>query len=193
MFNWGGGEDDDASSVSSGSTAADQSVPTKLATSLHKRASSVGSGSARSSRRPSPKPSSDVTTQPAVVTLYREDQRVSLRAFLRTLLQNPQVATTTAMGEFLNAPHIQLNPEELQDVERRKEMDRKRIEEQKQFYAIAQLRAAELDIYMERFRRDVVEKSEMTDPCMCLADYCRWSLQAFRRNSSERKDLRPYS
>lgn len=39
---------------------------------------------------------------------------------------------------------------EVEDVTRRKAMDEKRVEEQKQFYEIARKRAAELDVYMEQ-------------------------------------------
>jgi len=45
------------------------------------------------------------------------------------------------MTEFLN----------LWDIEKRKAMDAKRLEEQKQFYEIARKRAAELDVYMEQY------------------------------------------
>ena len=93
------------------------------------------------------------------VVLYREDQRVSLRAFLRTFLQNEQISHSKAMLEFLTRNPIKLNEEEMDDVQRRKEMDEKRIEEQKKFYEIARQRARELDVYMEKFRRDVVERS----------------------------------
>ena len=91
--------------------------------------------------------------------LYREDQRVSLRAFLRTFLQNPQIAESKAMQDFLTGHPVRLNEEELNDIEKRKRMDEKRIEEQQRFYEIARERARELDIYMERFRRDIVERS----------------------------------
>lgn len=92
--------------------------------------------------------------------LYREEQRVSLRAFLRGYLQNPQIASTNAMREFLTTDPIELNEEEMEDVLRREEMDHKRVEEQKQFYEIAQQRARELDVHMEKFRRDIVESSK---------------------------------
>ena len=95
--------------------------------------------------------------------LYREDQRVSLRAFLRTLLQNEQVANSKAMHEFLSANPVRINEEEMIDIERRKEMDEKRIEEQRRFYEIARQRARELDVYMERFRRDIVESSKRSE------------------------------
>lgn len=93
------------------------------------------------------------------VVLYREDQRVSLRAFLRTFLQNQQIANSKAMLDFLTGNSVRPNEEELEDIQKRKVMDEKRIEEQKRFYEIARERARELDVYMERFRRDIVERS----------------------------------
>ena len=95
------------------------------------------------------------------VVLFREIQRVGLRAFIRTLLQNPQVAQTKAMSLFLTSNPIKLNEEEMGDLKRRKEMDELRIEEQRRFYEIARQRAKELDVYMERFRRDIVESSKL--------------------------------
>lgn len=68
------------------------------------------------------------------------------------------------MHEFLTRHPVKLNQEELEDVQRRKDMDEKRIEEQRRFYEIARERARELDIYMERFRRDIVESS--TSACI---------------------------
>ena len=41
-------------------------------------------------------------------------------------------------------------------------MDEKRVEEQRQFYEIARKRAAELDVYMEQFRQDIVERNGLT-------------------------------
>lgn len=64
------------------------------------------------------------------------------------------------MEEFLTARPIVLNQEELIDIQRRKEMDAARVEEQRKFYEIARQRAAELDVYMERFRREIVERSK---------------------------------
>lgn len=63
------------------------------------------------------------------------------------------------MQEFLTGHPVKLNEEEMNDIEKRKTMDENRIEEQKRFYEIARERARELDIYMERFRRDIVERS----------------------------------
>lgn len=154
-----GGDRDDASSVSSVSTQATQSLAPDDASSyrsLHARGHARGS-SIHSS--PSQRSSGDLAREKVV--LYREDQRVSLRAFLRTFLQNEQIARSKAMQEFLTNESILLNEEELEDLKRRKQMDERRIEEQRQFYEVARQRARELDIYMEKFRRDIVERSKL--------------------------------
>lgn len=95
--------------------------------------------------------------------LFREEQRVSLRAFLRTLLQNKRVAESKSLEDFLTAEPTTLGDEETADMELRKEADGVRITEQKRFYEIARQRAAELDVYMENFRRDIVESSMCSD------------------------------
>lgn len=63
------------------------------------------------------------------------------------------------MQEFLTGNPVKLNEEEFGDLKRRKEMDERRIDEQKRFYEVARQRARELDVYMEKFRRDIVERS----------------------------------
>lgn len=88
---------------------------------------------------------------------------MSLRAFLRTFLKNETIANSNSMSEFLTGNVVSLNEEEMDDIERRKEMDEKRIEEQRKFYEIARQRAAELDVHMEKFRREIVEASRYTD------------------------------
>ncbi len=158
----GGGDSDSISSVSTQSTNFDEGGSTRnLMTRAHKRMSSKASLTPGSS--PSRRPSTEASpSRGETVHLHREDQRVSLRAFLRTLLQNPQIAETRAMSDFLTLQPVKLNEEELADIERRKEMDEMRIEEQKRFYEIARQRAAELDVYMEKFRRDIVERNGLT-------------------------------
>ncbi|KAL8905449.1 MAG: hypothetical protein Q9207_002642 [Kuettlingeria erythrocarpa] len=160
-FFGGGGDDDDASSVSSVSTQNtglnhdDGGSLRSLMATGHRRAASLQPD------RSSPRASGEYKTE--LVTLYREDQRVSLRAFLRTLLQNSQVAGSKAMAEFLTGNPVKLNEEEREDLDRRRAMDEKRIEEQKRFYEIARQRAKELDVYMEKFRRDIVERNGLTN------------------------------
>lgn len=165
-----GGDDDDASSISSVSTMDTTNTDDhhssrnllshrrfKSGSSLLSAVSPAGNsprGSVSSSRSPSP--------MPPPIRLHREDQRVSLRAFIRTLLQNPQIAGSRAMHDFLTSRPIKLNEEEQEDVENRKEMDARRLEEQQRFYEIARKRAAELDVYMEQFRRSIVESNGLS-------------------------------
>ncbi|PWY92708.1 PX domain protein [Aspergillus heteromorphus CBS 117.55] len=158
---WFGSADDEASSVSSVSTVGTNAVedghsPRTLAPGNHHQRS-LSRSSMRSLR--SPRASGEGLRE---TVLYREDQRVSLRAFLRTLLQNKRIAETKTMEEFLTADPITLNEEEKMDMQRRKDVDAIRIEEQKRFYEIARARAAELDVYMENFRRDIVESNGLT-------------------------------
>ncbi len=159
---WFGTTDDDNASVSSISTQ-DASVSDEAASSTGRNLTvegvrrSVSKSSLRASK--SPRASTEVISRETV--LYREEQRVSLRAFLRTILQNKQIAESKSIEDFFTSKPISLNEEELIDEERRKEMDAVRIEEQKRFYEIARQRAAELDVYMEQFRRDIVESSTL--------------------------------
>lgn len=55
-----------------------------------------------------------------------------------------------AVQEFLSGNPITPTDEDVEDIIRRKMIDEKRMEEQKQFYEIARRRAAELDEYMEQ-------------------------------------------
>ncbi|KAG7139487.1 PX domain-containing protein like [Verticillium longisporum] len=125
-------------------------------------------GSIASTGRGSPRTSTDDRARALLgkksdtVTLWRESQRVSLRAFIRSLLANPQIAQTKAMEDFLTKDQITPTDEDVDDIMRRKALDEQRMEEQKKFYEIARKRAAELDIYMEEFRREIVERNGLT-------------------------------
>lgn len=128
----------------------------------HKRKTSAAS---QLSVRPpgSPQPSTDqglTIAGASAPVLFREPQRVSLRAALRTLLQNQHIARSTSMQDFLVKDKLEaLIEEEKLDMERRKLVDEKRIEEQNQFYEIASKRAAEVDVHMEAFRREIIERN----------------------------------
>lgn len=158
--------EDDADSLSSESTREPSPDPYENSGgglrsyifSSHKRNASTSSLRAPGGR--SPRASGENLIQRENRVLYREEQRVSLRAFLRTFLQNENIANSNAMADFLTADPIQLNEEEMEDIARRMEMDEKRIEEQRRFYEIARKRAQELDIHMEKFRREIVESSK---------------------------------
>uniref|UniRef100_A0A8H7NA32 PX domain-containing protein n=1 Tax=Bionectria ochroleuca TaxID=29856 RepID=A0A8H7NA32_BIOOC len=176
----GNGDDSDASSVSSGGTRITSRSGLKTKSLLsptdagHRREISSSAASIRSSlsrKVASPRTSADGRLTPLSpkdqekredIVLWREKQRVSLRAFIRSLLHNPQIANTKAVQEFLSGDPITPTDEDVDDIIRRKLIDEKRIEEQKKFYEIARKRAADLDEYMEQFRRDIVESHGLT-------------------------------
>ncbi|KHN96327.1 PX domain protein [Metarhizium album ARSEF 1941] len=165
---WSNANDSDASSVSSVSTRVQSGAASSLLAPAGPGQRKPGSIRSIRSARGSPRPSVDGKQSPEKqdaddsVVLWRESSRVSLRAFLRSLLHNPQIANTKAMQEFLSGEPITPTDEDVEDIARRKTIDEKRIEEQKQFYEIARKRAAELDEYMEQFRRDIVERNGLT-------------------------------
>ena len=149
---------DDNNSISSGSSQgaySNEGLRSYLSVNNgHKRRSSGGSiHSFRS-------PRASVEGSPRPTKLFRETQRVTLRAFLRHLLQNEQIARSRSMIDFLTSDPIKLNEEEHADIDARAIMDEKRLEEQRQFFQIAQRRARELDVHMEKFRREIVEDRE---------------------------------
>ncbi|XPS70285.1 hypothetical protein M3J09_002513 [Ascochyta lentis] len=165
-------DDDDASSISSVSTqgpapdAYEKSdgggggLRSYLWGGGHKKNASQTSLGGRGTRSPRASGEGFGYQQPR--TLYREEQRVSLRAFLRSFLNNERIAQSNAMADFLTRDPIEVNEEEMEDIERRMVMDEKRIQEQKQFYEVARKRAAELDIHMEKFRREIVERNGLS-------------------------------
>lgn len=165
-------DDDDASSISSVSTQGPANdvyqksdgggggLRSYLWGGGHKKNASQTSFDARGSR--SPRASGEAMGYQPPRTLYREEQRVSLRAFLRSFLNNERIAQSNAMTDFLTHDPIEVNEEEMEDIEKRMIMDGKRIQEQKQFYEVARKRAAELDIHMEKFRREIVERNGLS-------------------------------
>jgi len=161
-------DDDDASSISSASTQGPPPDNYESSSGGGLRSYIFGGGHKRNSSqtslgRKSPRPSGDDMVFKPPRKLYREEQRVSLRAFLRNFLNNERIANSNAMAEFLTRDPIEVNEEEMEDIERREDMDAKRIQEQKQFYEVARARAAELDIHMEKFRREIVEANGLTN------------------------------
>ncbi|POS83420.1 hypothetical protein EPUL_003249 [Erysiphe pulchra] len=96
------------------------------------------------------------------IEYLREDQRISMRAFLRTLLSNDQISSSKAMHDFLTTNPISLTESDSHDISGRKLLDQLRVEEQKKFYEIARKRAMELDVYMEEFRRNIIESNGLS-------------------------------
>ncbi|KAK6541098.1 hypothetical protein TWF694_008473 [Orbilia ellipsospora] len=163
----GGGKDDDSSSISSVSTSASVDIPEPRRLSAafpHSRSSSSRRHSRSASRSRSSLNSERGDSPPMEHSpLWREDQRVGLRAYIRNLLKNPQIASSASIKTFLTDSPVKLNKEEEADEEKRRVADQARVEEQMKFFEIARDRARELDAYMEGFRREIVEANGLTN------------------------------
>ncbi|GAA5879573.1 hypothetical protein JCM3774_000289 [Rhodotorula dairenensis] len=117
----------------------------------------------------SPRPSTDdqsfaPTSAPAptfdpahVPSLARERNRLTLRAYLRSILANPVLASSDAFQSFLLESPIELNSKEQQDVLIREEMDRIREQEMRSFRAEVEERVEELEGYLRKFREELVK------------------------------------
>lgn len=129
-----------------------------------KQAPSSPDSSAQASPRPSltgddspSQPPTPVFDPNHVPSLARERNRLTLRAYLRSLLSNPVIASSDAFQSFLLESPIQLTPGEEQDVLIREEMDRIREQEMKSFRAEVEERVEELEGYLRKFREELVK------------------------------------
>ncbi|BGP41652.1 hypothetical protein JCM10449v2_005643 [Rhodotorula kratochvilovae] len=118
------------------------------------RPSVSGEGSSSSS---SALPAPPMFDPQHVPSLARERNRLTLRAYLRSLLANPVLASADAFRSFLLESPIALTPREEQDVLVREEMDRIREQEMKSFRAEVEDRVEELETYLRTFREELVK------------------------------------
>lgn len=93
----------------------------------------------------------------ATQSFPREKQRITFRSYLRSLLQNTQVARSQTLLEFLFRDKLQLTAGELKDIDCRRKLDIKRIEDQVEFYKIATERARQLEVHMTEFKHDIMQ------------------------------------
>jgi hypothetical protein len=87
----------------------------------------------------------------------REKNRLTLRSFLRQIIRDKRLARSATLREFLlSDPIATLSREEEADIERRFEMDRIRLAEQKKFVDESRKRARELDQWLRGFKSDLI-------------------------------------
>ena len=120
-----------------------------------------------SSRPFSDSPSSSTDAFPTydnqhLPSLSRERNRLTLRAYLRSLLANPVLGSSGAFQSFLVESPIRLGEKEMRDVEVREEMDRIREEEARSFRVEVEDRVAELEGYLRGFREELVKSDGLT-------------------------------
>jgi hypothetical protein len=87
----------------------------------------------------------------------REKNRLTLRSFLRQIIKDKRLVRSKALARFLlNNPIEKLSKDEEADIERRLEMDRLRLEEQKQFIEESRKRARELEQWLHEFKKELI-------------------------------------
>ncbi|EST06207.1 protein of unknown function DUF3818, PX-associated [Kalmanozyma brasiliensis GHG001] len=94
--------------------------------------------------------------------LAREKNRLTLRAYLRSLLASPSVAESAVLMDFLTAEPTRLTPAEEEDAAIREGLDHVREEEHKRFSDEAARRAQELQAHLKEFKQDLVQHDGLT-------------------------------
>lgn len=87
----------------------------------------------------------------------REKNRLTLRSFLRQIIRDKRLRKSKALSQFLlSEPLEKLTKEEKADIERRLDMDRLRLVEQKKFVDESRKRARELDQWLRGFKSELI-------------------------------------
>ncbi|SJX61278.1 uncharacterized protein SRS1_10273 [Sporisorium reilianum f. sp. reilianum] len=109
-----------------------------------------------------PRSSTDSTSSQSRIPLptgplAREKNRLTLRAYLRSLLASPSVAESALLMDFLTAEPTTLSRAEEEDAAIREGLDHVREEEHKRFSDEAARRAQELQQHLKEFKQDLVQ------------------------------------
>ncbi|SNX82586.1 uncharacterized protein MEPE_01292 [Melanopsichium pennsylvanicum] len=94
--------------------------------------------------------------------LAREKNRLTLRAYLRSLLASPSVTDSAVLMDFLTAGSTTLTRAEEEDAAIREGLDHVREEEHKRFSDEAAKRAQELQQHLKEFKQDLVQHDGLT-------------------------------
>ncbi|CAG8579369.1 6756_t:CDS:10 [Ambispora leptoticha] len=92
-----------------------------------------------------------------------ENNRLNLRAYLRSLLSIRVIAKSKTLRGFLTSSPIKLTDEELKDIEERRKLDDKKAEQQRRFNFEAGKRAKELDQEVENFKKELLEQGGLSN------------------------------
>ena len=101
-------------------------------------------------------PTSANAAQP--VPLSREKNRLTLRAYLQTIITIPEVVNSPVLRSFLLSGPVQLTPIEAADVQRRLDGDAVREEGRKRFREEAEKRIDALREGLSQFKGDVLSQ-----------------------------------
>ncbi|CAG8436660.1 6376_t:CDS:10 [Ambispora gerdemannii] len=99
-----------------------------------------------------------------------ENNRLNLRAYLRSLLSIRVLAKSKTLRVFLTSNPIKLTDEELKDMEERRKLDDKREEQQRIFNLEAGKRAKELDQQVENFKKGLLEQGGLSNLAIIIKE-----------------------
>lgn len=94
--------------------------------------------------------------------LARERNRLTLRAYVRSLLKNAHVADSETLVSFLLSEPTTLTSEEESDLLAREALDAVRDDEAKRFTDEANRRVAELRHHLQSFKEDLIQEDGLT-------------------------------
>lgn len=90
-------------------------------------------------------------------TLYREKDRLALRAYLRRIVAKPKLARHPALFDFLTTDPIQLSDAEQKDVQTRIVADEQRAEQERLFRQEIDDRVVALNDLLEMLKKQVMQ------------------------------------
>lgn len=95
-------------------------------------------------------------------SLAREKNRLTLRAYLRSLLCNPAISESPTLYSFLLSDPTALNHEEERDCVAREALDAVRDDEASRFNDEASRRVTELRAHLDAFKADLIQRDGLT-------------------------------
>lgn len=98
----------------------------------------------------------------AMIHFTRENNRLTLRAYLHRLLSKPEISNSEQLFKFLTDRPIKLTPAEQLDVENREAIDRARENEKNRFRLEVEGRVKELEHYLRGFREELVKSDGLS-------------------------------
>ncbi|KAI0306987.1 hypothetical protein B0F90DRAFT_1622580 [Multifurca ochricompacta] len=107
-------------------------------------------------------PRSPTTTTTPSLRLAREKNRLTLRAYLHTLISSETIASSPVIKSFLLSDPTTLSDEELEDARRREEADSTRDEGRKQFSREVSARVDSLRGLVKSVKGDLLGKDGLT-------------------------------
>ena len=139
------------------------------------------SSASTSSASPYSMSSDSLPSQHAIsgILLSREKNRLTLRAYLHSLLTSSKLASSPVLRSFLLSGPTKLSPEELEDAKRREDADHKREEGRIRFAREIAARVEGLRGAVQTVKGDIMAKGapHIADVRSGLRSWLRWLVE----------------